>query len=413
MSILQAPRGMKDLLGEECRAHWYIMETARKITACYGCTPIETPLLEDAKLFLRGLGNTTDVVSKEMYLLEDRNGDQLALRPEATAGVMRAFLNSGLTQTLPQRFFSAGPMFRYERPQKGRLRQFHQLNVEIIGASEPLADVETIAMGAHLLKALGINDGVTLKINTLGDAASRHGYRQALVAFFQKHANHLSEESRERLEKNPLRILDSKDAGDRLLIQEAPRGEAFLTPAAQAHFQTVLTGLDRLEIAYEIDPYLVRGLDYYCHTVFEFMSRHLGAQATILGGGRYDGLTAQLGGADLSGVGWGAGIERLALLLPSTPPLSRPVAVVPISEEQTLPAFQLADLLRKQGVSVAFELNGQLGKRMKKAAKLNASIVLILGEEEVAHHTVVWKDMDTGHQETLSREEVMRRLSNQ
>jgi histidyl-tRNA synthetase len=259
-----------------------------------------------------------------MYTFQDRGGEEITLRPEYTAGIVRAVISNGLTQSLPLKLFASGPMFRYERPQKGRFRQFHQIDVELLGVAQPLGDVEVIALGAEILAALGVLPRTVLELNTLGDAASRGAYRAALVAYYEARASELSEDSRNRLARNPLRILDSKDEGDKRVNQGAPSFEHYLTSEAQNFFTAVRTGLDRIGIAYRLSPRLVRGLDYYCHTAFEFVTADLGAQGTVLGGGRYDGLMAVMGGPETPGVGWAAGIERLALLVAEPPGPPRP-----------------------------------------------------------------------------------------
>ncbi|MBX9593309.1 MAG: histidine--tRNA ligase, partial [Roseomonas sp.] len=268
---LQPVRGTRDLIGEDHRRHHHVITAARRITGLYGFEEWSTPIFEDTRVFARSLGETSDVVSKEMYSFTDRGGDSITLRPENTAGVCRALVSNGLTQSnLPRKVFYAGPMFRYERPQKGRYRQFHQIGAEILGAAEPLADAEVIAAGWNILQDLGISDGVVLEINTLGDAESRDAYRAALVAHFTAHRDSLSEDSRIRLEKNPMRILDSKDEGDRKIVATAPTIQPYLTPAAAAFFAAVLKHLETLGVPTRENPRIVRGLDYYSHTAFEF-----------------------------------------------------------------------------------------------------------------------------------------------
>jgi histidyl-tRNA synthetase len=291
----------------------------------------EMPVFEKTAVFSRSLGETTDVVSKEMYSFEDRGGESLTLRPEFTAGLARAFLTNGWQQHAPLKIATHGPLFRYERPQKGRYRQFHQIDAEIIGAGEPQADVELLAMADQLLKELGVADGVTLHLNTLGDAASREAWRLALIDHFRAHRAELSEDSQERLEKNPLRILDSKDPRDKPFTADAPKIDEFLSGEAQDFFGKVTAGLDAAGVAWTRAPGLVRGLDYYRHTAFEFVTDRLGAQGTVLGGGRYDGLIETLGGAHTPAVGWAAGIERLAMLVGDRAPV--PLEAIVLVEE--------------------------------------------------------------------------------
>ncbi|MDQ3079319.1 MAG: histidine--tRNA ligase, partial [Pseudomonadota bacterium] len=301
ISTPQPIRGMQSLLGEEADRFHAVIDAFDRVRRLYGFKRVEVPVLEPTAVFARTMGETTDVVSKEMYSFEDRSGDAVTLRPEFTAGIARAYLSEGWQQYAPLKVATHGPAFRYERPQKGRFRQFHQLDAEIIGAAEPQADVELLAFGAHLLAELGIK-GVTLKLNTLGDVASRDAWRALLVEHFAAHRADLSEDSQARLDKNPLRILDSKDPRDRPLADTAP--PMTLSAEAEEFFAVVRAGLDAAGVAYELDPHLVRGLDYYRHTAFEFVTDQLGAQGTVLAGGRYDGLIEQLGGPHTPAVGW-------------------------------------------------------------------------------------------------------------
>jgi histidyl-tRNA synthetase len=329
-SSVRPPRGTHDLLGEDIRRHDRIATIAHAVAARYGYGEIATPIFEFTEVFARTLGDTSDIVTKEMYTFEDRGGESVTLRPEGTAGVIRAMITGGLTQQLPGRFFYHGPMFRYERPQKGRLRQFHQIGIELVGAPEPMADVEVIACGADILAELGVLAATRLELNTLGDLPSRASYREALVAYFDRHRARLSEDSLRRLERNPLRILDSKDAGDREVVAGAPLMADFLNEPSRRFYAEVREGLAAVGIAFVESPRLVRGLDYYTHTAFEFTTTELGSQGAVLAGGRYDGLMRSMGGPDLPGVGWAAGVERLALLLPDPPATPRPVAIIPI-----------------------------------------------------------------------------------
>jgi histidyl-tRNA synthetase len=408
---LQPVRGTRDLIGEDFRAHHHVVEAARRVTTLYGYEEWATPIFESTGVFARSLGETSDVVSKEMYTFDDRGGDSLTLRPENTAGICRALVSNGLTQSnLPRKVFYAGPMFRYERPQKGRYRQFHQIGAEVLGAAEPLADAEVIAAGWHILTELGIADGVVLEINTLGDTASRDGYRAALVEHFRAQESALSADSRVRLEKNPMRILDSKDEGDRRIVATAPTIEPFLTPAAADFFAAVLRHLGTLGVPTRINPRIVRGLDYYSHTAFEFVTDRLGAQGTVLAGGRYDGLVEEMGGPPTPCVGWAAGIERLAMLMAEAPAAPRPVAVIPVGEAQEAAALGLLQDLRRAGVVAEIAYKGNLKRRMERANKLSARAALILGEDEVARNAVQLRDLDSGTQETVSLAEAVTRL---
>ena len=302
-NILQPVRGTRDLIGDDAARHFHVVETARRITALYGFAEWQTPIFEDTKVFSRTLGETSDVVTKEMYTFEDRGGDSITLRPEGTAGVCRALITGGLTQTLPQKVFYAGPMFRYERPQKGRYRQFHQIGVELLGTDSPLADAEVIACGWQILNELGVAKDVELQINTLGDVQSRENYRAALVAYFSEHAAALSADSKTRLEKNPLRILDSKDESDKVLVASAPLIYDHLSDYAKGQYKLLKDFLTVFGVTFTENPRIVRGLDYYNHTAFEFVTTALGAQGTVLAGGRYDGLVEQMGGPHVPGVG--------------------------------------------------------------------------------------------------------------
>ncbi|AOW47761.1 histidine--tRNA ligase [Acetobacter ascendens] len=407
MSSIQPVRGTHDLIGEGQRRHAHVVNTARRIADVYGFDEWATPIFEDTRVFSRSLGDTSDVVSKEMYSFSDRDGESLTLRPEGTAAICRALVTNALTQSLPQKVFYAGPMFRHERPQKGRYRQFHQIGAELLGAAEPLADAEAIAMGYEVLKALGIADYVTLELNTLGDAASRDAWRDALVAYFSAHKDKLSADSLTRLEKNPLRILDSKDAGDKVLVADAPMMAEFLTPEARAFWDDLRKKLDVFGIAYTVNPSIVRGLDYYNHTTFEFVTNRLGSQGTVLAGGRYDGLVKQMGGPEVPAIGWAAGIERLSMLLEQVPPAPRSVVLVPVGAPDESAVVQILQGLRGQGVRTEIGYKGSLRKRMERAGKQNASHVLFLGEDELAKGLFRVKNMETGAEQEVSRDALL------
>jgi histidyl-tRNA synthetase len=411
-SPLQPVRGTRDLIGEDFRRHHHVIDTARRVTSLYGFEEWATPIFEDTRVFARSLGDTSDVVTKEMYSFTDRGGESVTLRPENTAGVCRALVSNGLTQSgLPRKVFYAGPMFRYERPQKGRYRQFHQIGAEVLGAAEPLADAEVIAAGWDILVALGIHDGVVLEINTLGDAESRDRYRGALVAHFEAHRGALSEDSLVRLEKNPMRILDSKDEGDKRIVATAPTITPHLSDAARSFYEAVLKNLATLGVPTRENPRIVRGLDYYSHTAFEFVTDRLGAQGTVMAGGRYDGLVEEMGGPATPSVGWAAGVERLSMLLAATPAAPRPVAVIPVSEAQEAAALALIRMLRAAGVVAEIAYKGNLKRRMERANKLSARAALILGETEVLDGVVQLRDLDAGTQESVAVAEAVRRLS--
>jgi histidyl-tRNA synthetase len=409
---MQPVRGTRDLIGETFRRHHHVIENARHVSSLYGMEEWSTPIFEATGVFSRSLGETSDVVSKEMYTFEDRGGDSITLRPEGTAGVCRALVSNGLTQGgLPRKVFYAGPMFRYERPQKGRFRQFHQIGAEILGAAEPLADAEVIAMGWQIIQQLGIDDGVVLEINTLGDAVSRDAYRAALVAYFREHAASLSAESQARLEKNPMRILDSKDEGDRKLVDAAPTIDPHLTPEAKAFFDKVLAYLDGFGVPYRRNPRIVRGLDYYSHTAFEFITDRLGAQGTVMGGGRYEGLVQEMGGPSTPSVGWAAGVERLAELLAESPEANFPVAVIPVAEAQEAPALAMMQMLRMGGIAAEIAYKGNLKKRMERANKIGAQAAIIIGEAEVAEGVYIVRNLTEGSQERVDAPGLMPALA--
>ena len=408
MSKLQSPRGTADLMPEDMAGHRHVMDTAKSCAGVFGFEEMATPIFEFTDVFARPLGESSDVVTKETYSFTDRGGEGLTLRPEGTAGVVRALISAGLTQTLPQKFYYQGPMFRYERPQKGRMRQFHQVGVELLGPTSPLADAEVIALGAMMLDRLGVLRSCALHLNSLGDGESRMAYRTALVEFLSDVKTQLSEDSQRRLETNPLRILDSKDETDRQLIADAPRLGDYLNAASSDHFSRVTEQLEAAGIAYIHDPKLVRGLDYYCHTAFEFITNDLGAQGTVLGGGRYDGLAETLGGPNVAGVGWAAGVERLALLSGQSPRLDAPLVLIALPDQNGADAnggmsiettvFAMASKIRNQGQRVEMPFSGNLGKQLKRADKLGARYVGILGADEAAKGVIVLRDMQDGSQ---------------
>ncbi len=398
MSQPQPVRGTHDLLPEDFARHARVQQIARDMAGRFGYFEMATPIFEFTEVFARTMGETSDVVSKEMYSFESRGGESMTLRPEYTAGICRAFISNGLQQQVPFKVFATGPMFRYERPQKGRQRQFHQIDVECIGAAEPDADVEVIALGAAILEALGVLKDCTLEINTLGDQESRQAYRAVLVDYFGDHRGSLSKDSLDRLERNPLRILDSKDPGDRVLVEKAPLYTDYLNSASKDFFAEVLAGLDLLGIGYHVNQRLVRGLDYYTHTAFEFTTTALGAQGAVIAGGRYDGLIEALGGKPTPGIGWAGGVERLAMLAEGAPETIRPIAVIPVGEAAEAAALKLAYSLRRAGHVIEMAFKGNLSKRMKRANKLNARAAILLGEDELARDVCTLRDLDRGEQ---------------
>lgn len=410
MSTLQPVRGTHDLLPEEMRRHRAVIERARGIAERYGFEEIATPIFEFTDVFKRTLGDTSDIVTKEMYSFSLKEGEEITLRPENTAGVARALISNGLHQSLPLKYFYAGPMFRHERPQKGRQRQFHQIGVELLGAPQPQADIEVIALGRHILQELGILQDTVLELNTLGDLDSRKAYRAALVSYFETRQNELSEDSRMRLTRNPLRILDSKDEGDRRVVEDAPAFEAYLNETSRDFFAQVCRGLDALGISYTLNSRLVRGLDYYSHTAFEFTSDRLGAQSAVVAGGRYDGLVETMGGPSTPGIGWAAGIERLAMLVQDVAPPPRPVAVIPVGEASEAAALKLTQELRHQGFAVELGYSGNLKKRMKRANQTNARAAVMIGDDELKAGEATLRDLDSGVQETLALQAIGTRL---
>ncbi|HLF58619.1 MAG TPA: histidine--tRNA ligase [Alphaproteobacteria bacterium] len=411
MSSLQPVRGTHDILPDDSRRQRHVVETARGIAERYGFGEISTPIFEFTEVFARTLGETSDIVTKEMYTFEDRGGDKITLRPEGTAGIARALVSGGLAQDLPLKFFYAGPMFRYERPQKGRLRQFHQFGVELLGIAQPQADIEVIALAAHILESLGALEKTRLEINTLGDRDSREAYRKVLVDYLAAHHAKLSEDSRTRLERNPLRVLDSKDEGDKTVLKDAPLFPDYLTQASRDFFSAVCAGLNNLGVAFVENPRLVRGLDYYCHTAFEFTTDHLGAQGTVLAGGRYDGLVAAMGGRETAGVGWAAGIERLSMLIDDAPLAARPIAVIPAGGGADAQALCLAQELRRAGFAVELGYSGNLAKRMKRANKVHARAAVILGPDEMSRGAVTLRDLDSGEQAEVALSALRDRLT--
>ena len=385
----QAVRGTQDMFGETEERFAHVVATFERVRRLYGFKGLQLPVMEPTAVFSRSLGEATDVVSKEMYTFEDRGGDSITLRPEFTAGIARAYLTNGWQQFAPMKLSVHGPLFRYERPQKGRYRQFHQIDAEIIGAAEPAADVELLVMADQLLKELGVEDGVTLQLNTLGDTPSRDAWRAALVGYFNDHKGVLSEDSLARLEKNPLRILDSKDPKDRPVADAAPVIDDYLSGEAQDFFGAVTAGLDAAGVAWTRNAALVRGLDYYRHTAFEFVTDRLGAQGTVLGGGRYDGLIENLGGPATPAVGWAAGIERLAMLVEGPTGREMTFAVVADAPELDEEAQRVADKLRREGVPVFRSFKTNPKRQIEAARKAGVDGLLFIRPGQQLHITHV------------------------
>jgi len=399
-SPLQPIRGTRDIIGEDSARHNHVVETARRITSLYGFSEWQTPIFEDTKVFSRTLGETSDVVTKEMYTFTTKGEDFVALRPEGTAAICRALITNGLTQTLPQKVFYQGPMFRYEHPQKGRYRQFHQIGIELLGPATPLADAEVITCGWQILNELGIAKEVILNINTLGDLESRTNYRAALVTYFTEHAQTLSAESKIRLEKNPLRILDSKSEADQKLVANAPLIYDHLSDEAAAFYQYLKAALSAFGVPFTENPRIVRGLDYYNHTAFEFVTTALGAQGTVLAGGRYDGLVEQMGGRPVPGIGWAAGIERLAMLLASTPTTIPPVIVFGDT------AIPTANYLRFQNIKTEIAFQSNLKNALKHANRLSAKWAILANLEGL-----ILKNLDDGSQSEVTLESLPSHLT--
>ena len=405
MAQIQTPqpvRGTQSMLGDEADRFHAVVTAFDRVRRLFGFRRVEVPVLEPTAVFARSLGETTDVVSKEMYTFEDRGGDSVTLRPEFTAGIARAYLSEGWQQYAPLKVATHGPAFRYERPQKGRFRQFHQLDAEILGAGEPQADVEVLLFADQLLKELKLGEAAVLKLNTLGDPATRQAWRDALYEHFKAHAGELSEDSRDRLERNPVRILDSKAHGDWPIVDKAPVIDDFLTTEAADFFSAVTAGLDAAGVQWERAPRLVRGLDYYRHTAFEFMTDTLGAQGTVLAGGRYDGLIEALGGPHTPAIGWAAGIERLAMMI-GAPEVEKPQAVlIPLGDAAEKAAVKLLADLRRQGIAADMAFRGNMKKRMQRASASGAGHAIILGDAEVEQGIAQVKDLGTGEQRPVA-----------
>ena len=401
MEKLRTVRGVHDLLPESLHKHKLVVEEGLKTSNKYCYSQIEIPIFEFAEVFKKPLGKSSDIVTKENYIFKDRSDDELMLRPEGTTGVIRAFLNAGLTQDIPKRFSYYGPMFRYERPQKGRLRQFNQFGIECIGITNSMADIEVISIGYEFLKKLNLLDKINLKINTLGDTESRSNYKNILLEYLEDYKSELSKESIKRLSENPLRILDSKNEVDKKILINAPNVLDYLNQNSKERFEKVCKGLDALNINYNIDKNLVRGLDYYCHTAFEFITNELGSQGTVLAGGRYDGLSKMLGGVDVAGVGWAAGIERLALMLQSEFVSKPDVVLIGLSENINYLLLTMMNQLISEDLKVEIIYTGNISKKFKRAHKIKASYAIVLGEDEVARQIVKLKNLSSGDEELM------------
>lgn len=416
---IQSVRGMPDILPEQSGGWLFLEQTVAALFSSYGLVQVRTPVVEETRLFARAVGDVTDIVEKEMYSFDDRSGESLTLRPELTAGVVRAVIEHGMLHNQTQRLWYQGPAFRYERPQKGRYRQFHQIGVECFGFADSTIEAELIELTDHLWRALGIRDALDLEINSIGSVSARESYKTALVAFLHSHFDSLDEESQSRLERNPLRILDTKNSSTQALLANAPALEDYLTKEDSAHFEALCLSLDQAGIRYRKNPRLVRGLDYYGRTVFEWMTDSLGAQGTVCGGGRYDGLVQHLGGRATPGVGFALGMERVVLLMetlgviPAQMQTQTDIYLMMQNAESESTMRSLAREIRFQipGLRVMTHIGGgSLKSQLKKADKSGADIGLIIGEDELKTRSVVYKPLRGGDQETLPNEEVVKRL---
>ena len=413
MEKLRTVRGVHDLLPDILHKQNLVINEGLKISEKYCYQQIETPIFEFAEVFTKPLGKTSDIVTKENYIFKDRSEDELMLRPEGTSGVVRAFLNAGLTQDIPKRYSYYGPMFRYERPQKGRLRQFKQFGIECIGINNSMADVEVISLGHAFLEKLNILDKINLKINTLGDSETRLKYRKALVDYLNDYKSELSNESIKRLSENPLRILDSKNETDKKILINAPNIIDYLNEVSQERFEKVCSGLSALKIKYQIDKNLVRGLDYYCHTAFEFITSDLGSQGTVLAGGRYDGLAKMLGGVDTAGVGWAAGVDRLSLMINEEFVNKPDLVLMAVSENLEPLLMPIMKKLVDKGLKVEILITGNMSKKFKRANKVDASYAIILGEEELSKNIIKLKNLIIGSERLITLDEAIKVIKNQ
>ncbi len=400
---LQSIRGIHDGLPADVVKWQRVEAAARRIFSRYTFNEVRLPVLESTELFVRSIGEETDIVSKEMYCFEDQGGDHICLRPEGTAGSVRAYLQAGLTRAGVQRWFYMGPMFRRERPQKGRLRQFQQIGVEMFGVSGPSEDVEMLAMARDFLTELGL-EKVRMEINSLGCQACRPGYRDLLVGYLQERAANLCETCNGRIAKNPMRVLDCKVASCQAQLTDAPEMVSHLCGDCDAHFDGVKRGLDALQVPYQLNARIVRGLDYYNRTAFEIITDQLGAQGTVIAGGRYDGLVEELGGPATPAIGFAMGLERLAMLMPDLEPVRPDVAVVALGDAVQDHAMKLAFDLRANDLAVVHCGGGSAKRQFKLADRENASYVLVVGEDEMERGVVTLKRMSSGQQETLTLE---------
>jgi histidyl-tRNA synthetase len=407
---LQAVRGTHDHLYDLMYDYNYIVNKVSNISTNYGFKPMATPIFEFSNVFKRTLGESSDIVTKEMYTFIDKGKEEITLRPEGTAGIVRAVISNGLTQEMPFKAMYHGPMFRYERPQKGRLRQFHQVGIELLGVQNEQADIEVIACADQLLHELNIHESSNLNINSLGNINDRKKYIEELVKYLKNHKNKLSKDSLIRLEKNPLRVLDSKSEDDIYIIKNAPKLNEYLDCTSKDKFKKVLDGLESLNIKYSINEKLVRGLDYYNDTTFEFITNKLGAQGAIIAGGRYDGLMKQMGGPDIPGIGWAAGIERLILLTKIDKVNKKHISIIPVGDENNNICINLASKLRKKNIYVDMAYNGNLKKRLKNANKSSSNFAVIIGTDEIKNNSVIIRNLETGEQQNISLNDIIKHV---
>jgi len=398
---IQSVRGTHDLYAQQLEKFKFIQETVEAYARIYDFNEIITPIFEFTELFLKPLGEHSDVVLKEMYTFDDRNDSSLTLRPEYTTPIIRAAISNNLLERLPTKLFGMGPMFRRERPQKGRFRQFNQINFEILGTRDVAADIDLILLADDILKKILPNKKINLVINSLGDQNTLKKFKHSLSSYFKKHKSKLSLDSKKKIESNPLRILDSKDKNDNDISQEAPKISDFYSEEAKSKFEDLKNLLTSHSINFDVNHNLVRGLDYYCHTVFEFKSNELGSQDTLIGGGRYDGLTKTLGGPDIPGVGWAGGVERIMMLIDEDIKVLQKTHLIIIKEDFRTYGLDLLNKLRKNNIPVFFDYKYNLKKSLSFASSVNARYAIIIGEEEVHNNSYTIKDLKKNSQKTI------------
>ena len=411
MNKIQSVRGTKDIFPPEMQKYSNIINKAKYVSELYGFEEASFPIIEKSDVFTRPLGESSDVVSKETYTFADRGDESITLRPEGTAGIMRSVLSQGKLNELPIKLFYSGPMFRYERPQKGRLRQFIQIGVENIGSSDAIQDVEVIKCGVSFLNKLGILKSCKLNINSLGDTKSRKLYRDNLVKYFLDNETKLSKVSKGRLNLNPLRILDSKEPQDQDIVRKAPLLSSYLNNISVDHFERVLKYLKKLNIKFIHNEKLVRGLDYYCHTTFEFITKDLGSQGTVLGGGRYNGLSEMLGGPDIPAVGFAAGVDRLVMMNKLDEKLTETVCLIPIGKENFDYCYMILNQLRDKEIKSEIYPGGNVKKYLKKINKKGKKLVILIGNNEIQNKTVIFKNLSTGEQKEITNDELFIKLN--